>query len=231
MKVWVTRAAPGAFATAGRLRDLGHDPIVAPLLTVERLPAAVDLTGVGAVAFTSANAVRAFADLEARRDLTAWAVGGATARAARDAGFRDVRSSDGDVAQLAAAIAAGQPAGTAVLHACAAELAGDLEAPLAAAGIGYVGLPLYRTHDAAVDETILGALREARAVLLHSPKGARALSRLLARRRSALERALCLSEAVAQALGAGKIRNVTSAALPNDAALLKLLEQGSPARP
>lgn len=223
MKVWVTRAAPGASATAGRLRDLGHDPIVAPLLTVERLPAVLDLTGVGAVAFTSANAVRAFADLEVRRDLTVWAVGGATARTAQAAGFADVRSSDGDVAQLAAAIAARQPAGTTVLHARAAEPAGDLETPLTAAGIGYAGVALYRTCEAAADAAVLGALRDAQVVLLHSPKGARALSRLLARHPSALERALCLSDAVAQALDAGKIGGVASAALPNDAALLKLL--------
>ncbi len=223
MRVWVTRAAPGASATAARLRDLGHDPIVAPLLTVERLPAVLDLTGVGAVAFTSANAVRAFADLEVRRDLAVWAVGGATAQAARGAGFADVRSSDGDVAQLAAAIAARQPAGTTVLHARAAEAAGDLETPLAAAGIGYAGVALYHAREADADEAVLGALRDAQVVLLHSPKGARALSRLLARHPSALERALCLSDAVAQALDAGKIRDVAFAALPNDAALLKLL--------
>ena len=223
MKVWVTRSQPGASATAGRLRGLGHDPIVAPLLAVEPLPADLDLTGVSAVAFTSANAARLFAEREPRRDLTVWAVGGATARTARDAGFGDVRSSEGDVAGLAAAIAAGQAAGTTVLHACAAEPAGDLEAPLAAAGIGYVGVPLYRTREAEADEHVLGALRDARAVLLHSPKGARALSRLLARHPHRLERALCLSEAVARALDGGKIRDVACAPLPNDAALLKLL--------
>lgn len=223
MKVWVTRSQPGASATADRLRELGHEPIVAPLLTVERLPADLDLTGVGAVAFTSANAVRAFADLTPARGLPVWAVGGATAQAAREAGFGDVRASKGDVAQLAEAIIAGQPAGTRVLHARAADLAGDLEAPLTAAGLGYAGVTLYRTREADADEAVLAAARDASVVLLHSPKGARALSRLLAGRPTAITRALCLSEAVADALVGGKIPTVAFASLPNDAALLKLL--------
>ena len=34
MKLWVTRTAPDAHATATRLRALGHEPVVAPLLEV-----------------------------------------------------------------------------------------------------------------------------------------------------------------------------------------------------
>ena len=34
MKVWVTRASPGAEATATRLTALGHTPLVAPLLLI-----------------------------------------------------------------------------------------------------------------------------------------------------------------------------------------------------
>ena len=36
-RVWITRAKPGAARTAARLRDMGFEPIVAPLLTIENL--------------------------------------------------------------------------------------------------------------------------------------------------------------------------------------------------
>ena len=35
--IWVTRTQPGAEATAGRLRAMGFDPLVAPLLEVRAL--------------------------------------------------------------------------------------------------------------------------------------------------------------------------------------------------
>ena len=48
--VWITRAQPGAAATAERVRALGHEPLVAPLLAVRLLEgAAVDLDGVAAL--------------------------------------------------------------------------------------------------------------------------------------------------------------------------------------
>src|SRR5262245_41571800 len=94
--IWITRAQPGADATAGRVRALGREPLVAPLLEVS--PAGggpIDLAGVGALAFTSANGVRAFAAREAGRGLAVFSVGAATAAAARAAGFAEVAASDG----------------------------------------------------------------------------------------------------------------------------------------
>ena len=56
--VWVTRAQPGAAATAERLRAMGYEPLVAPLLEVRTLPGGpIDLTGVAALAFTSASGI------------------------------------------------------------------------------------------------------------------------------------------------------------------------------
>ena len=50
-RIWVTRAQPGADATAERVRALGHDALVAPLLAVRALPdVQVDLSGVAALA-------------------------------------------------------------------------------------------------------------------------------------------------------------------------------------
>ena len=59
------------------------------------------LDGAAGLLFTSANGVRAFAAASPRRDLPALAVGDATAAAARAAGFADVASAGGNVADLA----------------------------------------------------------------------------------------------------------------------------------
>src|SRR4051812_12438776 len=100
-KIWITRAQPGADATAERVRALGHEALVAPLLAVRALEdVEIDLIGVAALAFTSANGVRAFADLSPERQIRVFAVGSTTAQAARAAGFRLVLSADGDVEAL-----------------------------------------------------------------------------------------------------------------------------------
>jgi uroporphyrinogen-III synthase len=227
MKVWVTRSAPGADATAARLRDLGHEPIVAPVLVVSPLDLRLDLSGIDALAFTSANAVRAYAALTPRRDFPVWTVGVSTAQAALKAGFDRVTASEGDVVDLGVRLAADLPRGGVVMHPCALELAGDLASPLAAAGISLRPAPIYQTVIAAVGGAIRTALDTADVVLLHSPKGARALNQLLAAHSTRIERALCLSAAVAAVLDGGKIATVSSAALPNDTALLKLLQKGT----
>src|ERR1700760_3247119 len=93
LKIWITRAQPGADATAERVRLMGHEPIIAPLLAVKLAPGVdVSLSGVAALAFTSANGVRAFADLSGERAIRVFAVGAATAEAAKAAGFRLVLS-------------------------------------------------------------------------------------------------------------------------------------------
>ena len=137
LTVWITRAEPGATLTADRVAAMGHEPLVAPLLRIETLPdVAVDLTGVAALAFTSSNGVRAFAELCPRRDLRVFAVGAGTTAAAKAAGFKAVLSADGDVAALAGRIAArrSELVGT-VLHAAAAEPAADLLGALTPAGL------------------------------------------------------------------------------------------------
>ena len=104
--VWITRAQPGAARTADRVQALGFTPLIAPLLAVQSLSPSIDLDGMGSLAFTSVNGVASFAALSVERDLPVFAVGDATAQAARDAGFATVVSASGDVEDLERAIAA-----------------------------------------------------------------------------------------------------------------------------
>ena len=227
-RIWVTRASPGAEATAARLAARGFQPLVDPLLEVRDLSPAIDLDGVAALAFTSVNGVAAFARLSDQRDRPVFTVGDRTARAAREAGFADVASADGDVAALAALIldrAAGLDG--AVLHPSALEPAGDLLSPLAAAGLSARRLAVYEALDRDPSSSTLAALDGLDAVLLHSPRAARTLSAWLTRHPAPRLAAVCLSPAVAAPLGtlvqAGRLKSVTSAPHPDETALLNLL--------
>src|SRR5205814_936155 len=81
-RIWITRAQPAADVTADRVRALGHEALVAPLLAVRTLPEAdVSLSGIAALAFTSADGVRAFADRSGERTRRVCAVGAAPAPA------------------------------------------------------------------------------------------------------------------------------------------------------
>ena len=113
MRVWVTRAQPQAAATAERLVQMGHEPVVSPLIETRLVPATLDgLAGAGALAFTSQAAIDAalLQDLvPALADLPVFAVGDATADAAQRAGFKQVLSAGGAITDLATLILASPP--------------------------------------------------------------------------------------------------------------------------
>ena len=69
-KIWVTRAQPGADVTAERVRALGHDAIVAPLLAVKVLPDVEVESGVLVTVLISVSA-RAAAKLAASKAAAA----------------------------------------------------------------------------------------------------------------------------------------------------------------
>lgn len=217
--VWITRARPGALATAERVRELGFTAIVDPLLAVETLHADIDLSHIAALAFTSANGVDAFARLSDERGLPVFAVGRATARAAEGQGFVSVSSADGDVEDLCDLIATGAPGP--VLWAGAKEPAGDLVGMLRGCGVMAKGVSVYETLERAPSEDTLARLDAPLTALLHSPRGARALATHLKERPACNLRVLCLSEAVAAPLR--DLVSVACAPRPDETALLDLL--------
>ncbi|MBA2932516.1 uroporphyrinogen-III synthase [Sphingomonas sp. CGMCC 1.13654] len=94
----VLRPEPGASATVAAGRILGLDTIAAPLFAIKPIGWTLPDWRPEAVLLTSANAVRhGGAALAALADLPTYAVGAATAEAARNAGFTRIVSGDGDV--------------------------------------------------------------------------------------------------------------------------------------
>jgi uroporphyrinogen-III synthase len=231
MRIWVTRAEPEAEATARRLRDRGHSPLLAPVLEI--LPAAgpaPDLDGVGAIAFTSRNGVRAFAALCGERSLPCFAVGGATARAASDLGFSTVHASAGDAVALAGFIAERRSHFEGhVLHAAPEIPAGDLIGALKAHGVAARAHVVYRTKPLPLPPSALSAMQadpvELDGLLVHSPHAGRTLAGFPPLDIAAPELvAFCISPAVAEPLKRLDFKAIRIAAFPNEQSLLNLLE-------
>ena len=91
MKVLITRPREASERLARRIAALGYEPVIAPMLKIVPQTSSVPLPpGTGTLLFTSANGVRAFARRQPERSAPVFAVGAATADAARAAGFGDV---------------------------------------------------------------------------------------------------------------------------------------------
>jgi uroporphyrinogen-III synthase len=222
--VGITRALPGARATAGRVAALGFEPIVVPLIEIRPTgEGPLDVTGAGALAFTSANGVRAFSARSSVRRIPVFTVGAATALSARAAGFRNISSAEGDVAALAAHIqAAPRPVGP-ILHVGAIEPAGDLIGDLTAQGIAARRLDVYESLDATLTPEALAGLVGADIILLHSPRAAVALARVIAPLPGRRPTVLCLSAAVAAPLEGLALGGLAAATAPTEDALMALL--------
>jgi len=215
------------------LEARGHSVTAAPLLNIEyRTPDDLDLDGVVGLLATSANGLRAFAQASTRRDLAVYAVGDATARAAAEAGFDDVRSASGDVDALAALVIANlEPEGGTLLHAAGTRLAGDLGVRLEQAGFIVRRAVLYSADKAA---ELPKAARDGLpsgdidSVVLFSPRTARQFATLVAD--AGLEMNLgaadvfCLSPAVAEQAEVLNWRKIHIAEMPTQEALLKLID-------
>lgn len=230
--ILLTRPQAQSEALAERLSALGWTCLIAPLLRYEPLPPPPGfdalLSGAGALAFTSANGVRAFAAASARRDLPVHAVGDATAEAARDAGFAKIDSASGDAAALARRILAAQPRGP-VLHVRGEEARGDLVAGLRAEGLAADEAVLYAMRAAqALPQPAVRALAsgEAEAAAFYSPRTARVfadLARLAGLAPLSSLRAAAISAAAAEPLSGLGLAATTVAETPDSESMLRAI--------
>jgi uroporphyrinogen-III synthase len=179
----VTRAQPGAQATAQTLRNLGFNGVAVPAAIVQPTHAHIALEGVQALLMTSAAAARNAVYRPDMRDLPVYAVGDATAAAAKLAGYETVISAGGDGAALAvlAADRMDPKAGT-LLHLRGQEVAGDVTGMLSACGFQTRLVEVYQTHDHPDFAATMGdyLARESGLILFHSPAGARRFEVLVA---------------------------------------------------
>ena len=213
--VLILRPEPGASATAARARSLGLVPYVFPLFTIRPLEwQAPDPAGFDAVLLTSANAARhAGAGLAPFLGLPCYAVGEATAQAARAAGFADVRTGAADAEAVNALMVADRVGG--VFHPSGCHFRA-----LPRPGPAILQIPVYAADAVgALPAAAEAAMAAGAIVLVHSPRAGSLLAGL-ARDRSNV-RIAAISAAAAEAAGAGW-RAKAVAAAPRDEALLEL---------
>jgi uroporphyrinogen-III synthase len=154
MRVLIIRPEMQGVQTARKIADLGHDCVVFPLYRPHHdLAAAIGALKKPhvAIAVTSAEAIRCLmrlgAMLEPYLDTTVFAVGKATARQAREAGFREVVVTQGGGQDLAATIfgyfAAVGTQDVPVLYLAGAKRMSDFEDTLEIHGIGVITAVIY----------------------------------------------------------------------------------------
>ena len=230
----VTRPREEAESLAAALAARGVGAIIEPMMQVHfhssRSP---DLIGVQAVLCTSANGVRALARLNDQRGVPLFAVGDATASRARAEGFATVVSAGGtfiDLARLAAERL--RPQDGPLLHVAGDAVAGDLVGSLRTEGFAIERSVLYQAGPVGMlSETVVSALRRGTIdfALFFSPRTA-AIFVGLADSAAVAQccqkvTALSISAAADAALAELSWGDRRIAEMPNQSALLALLDQ------
>ena len=241
MPILVTRPQPDNAATTAALRAKGLEVLPAPMLRFEPVAFQDDADArYGAVIVTSASALRACGDQPAMTrlmELPLFAVGERTAEAARDIGFRNIISADGDASALRDLVIACvrsktlKKTGT-LLYLAGADLARDLAGELGECGFNVVTQTTYRMAPIlALPRDVCDAFAANRieAVLHYSRRSARAF--LDAARAGGVEISAlaiaqcCLSEAIASIVRDAGATQVTVARTPDEKALFEVLDR------
>ncbi len=232
MHILVTRPEPEGSRMKAQLEASGHDVTLDPLLRIE--PIAVDATafeGAQALIATSRNGLRALVSspaLDTALTLPVFTVGPGTAELARELGFERVVTGTGAARDLVPLIAAEtDPAKGPLVHVAGEVTAFDIAAALAKSGIDVRTLTAYRAVAASsLGQSTAQSLADGAldAVILMSPRSANIFVQLVADRALQANARqlvfLCLSQAVADAVGSLAPNRVEIAEAPNSAAML-----------
>ena len=211
--VAVLRPEPGNAASAARVEAAGLVAIRLPLFSIDALDWTIpDPARFDALVLTSANAPRlAGPGLDALASLPVFAVGPATAEAAKAHGLTIAETGEGDGADLVATLAA--------RGFTRALLLGGRDRQLQVGGVITAAITVYASDPLPVDGAAIESLAGTVA-LLHSARAAQRLAALAGPVRPSI-RLATISAAVADAAGPGW-QYVAAAASPDDTALVAL---------
>ena len=232
MLIWVTRTAPENLATAARLRQLGHEPILVPVLDVRRVPAHAPSVVPAAIVFTSVHGVRHHPLRHELRNVPVFTVGDRTAAQAALAGYLNVRSAKGDVVALARLIRDQLPAPGRLTHYSGRDVAGDLGAMLRRFGYLVERRVVYVAQEVATRwlVEVRQALPSIGGIVVHSPRAAERVARVLSG--SIWNGTVwCISDACVRRLASVPAITARSAAQPSEDGLIELIRRGTSLRP
>lgn len=217
MRVLITRPESRAGKTAAKLAELGHEVERLPLFTPVQDRAALEAALAAphaALAVTSAEAVRGLAELgpalAPHLATQVFAIGKATAHAARAAGFRNIEASIGGGAELAALVlthyASARPS-LPILYLAGEKRMGRFEKRLAESDIDIVVAETYRMEPirySLEEQQAMLVARKADAVFFFSREAANAFFDfdIFQQSRESIRKTLflCLSRNIAEAV-------------------------------
>ncbi len=238
MKLIVTRPEPAATRTASKLRDLGHEVFISPVLKIVDTGEEMPNGDFSFIIITSANALMILGRRELNKSMLEtplYAVGDQTAAMARAMGFVDVHSASGNAKNLVALISENEnlalrqkkPA----LYICGENSTRGFMENLKQIGLNFVHWVNYKanlvdqlTHKSA---KLLGS-GEAVGVLLYSPRSAQQFSRITSKLFDIQHidniKFYVVSDAVKNSLPSPMQNHCKVASLPNESSLFDLLK-------
>ncbi len=213
----ILRPFEGARKTSDQAKKLGLTPITDPLFEIRPMPwAAAPAEQYDAIMFTSANTVRYGGDaLADYRQLPALAVGAATAKVARSAGFGVAVQGDKGVQPLVDGL-------TESRFLKILRLSGENYTPVQTDRL-IDTVAVYESANIGLGESARDCLTNGSMVLLHSTRVARTLNMEMAHAGIGHNKnhLIAISTNVAEAAGTGW-KSTNTAAQPTDEALLTL---------
>lgn len=214
----VLRPEPGAAATAERARGTGLSVVAAPLFELVALPPSPTEAPFDALLLTSAAAVRFSEPMPAAwRHRPVYAVGSATAAAARARGLQVVHVGTGD-AEAASRAAAGD-GHRCLLHPCGRDRA-EADVPL----VQIIHLPVYEAIPATVlPDALAEPLERGAVAMIHSSRAGTLFAQLAEEARVDRGRThiVAISDRALAAAGTGWASGQAAAA-PDDGLMLVL---------
>lgn len=238
LRVLVTRPGAAAERTMAQLLAMGHDPVAAPLFTIEPTEAVQPKGNFVALVATSQNGAEGLNPSERGlpAGIPAFSVGDRTGDVLRANGFSEVKSADGDQEDLAGLVLSSLTPPGRILLATGDPHKPGLEEALRAAGFETQTWVRYRSVLAPeLPLPARDALADAQPIMaLHYSRRASEGFLALAAAAGLDERArdihhLCLSEDVAEPLRLAGCTHVKAAVAPDEGSLMALLaEEAAP---
>ncbi|WP_168166114.1 uroporphyrinogen-III synthase [Bosea sp. PAMC 26642] len=229
------RPQADAERSAGTILARGHEPVIAPLFEIVRVPETSPDGPFAALVLTSGNAVAALAEAPASwRELPVFTVGARTAAKVRETGFGDARSADGDRHALVDLIGGNMPTPARLLLIAGRDSHDDVRHHLAEAGYDVALWTSYAAEAVSIlpkAAAVAMVEGEVDAVLHYSTRGAETFLSLtqavhLADEALELTHVAISAEAAAPLIRAGA-KTVLVAEHPEEAAMFAALDQVS----
>ena len=227
MKLIVTRPEPEASHTAQRVKLLGHEPILCPLLQLVPKPVQLPAGPLAGLVATSPNAIRFLSNQTVERlcSVPLYHTGEKTGEVAASRGFALLCSLGDTVDELIEGFRKMEPEGGQYLYLAGEARTRELQKDLCREGIIITLIETYKAEAATgIPANIRLALREGAATMLYSRRTAEIFLQLARQDLSAAPSFFVLSQKIASVIeNALPHAKISIADKPNEDALLDIL--------